>query len=325
MSGPPKKESQRKFDKPEPALLRVTGKGRADEGITKPIGRGSSPMRGKPFLVALASFVIVLLGGAAIAGIGTYRDVESSPTAAYRTDDTQATLTTLAPEPTTTTIIDKEPEPVQVKEEEPASKESDKAKDTESAEESDTKKDVQEQEPLFTLTHPTDGTHFESKVVAFGGTASDDVVIHRGKYEAIPHEGEWTMELVLSPGKNHVSFEGIDSGGGATIASVTVYFDAPADEPKDEEASFVAHQKYGSCGEETPYDVFYGSAEPGAKITASSEYGGNSTTAGEHGEWEMKVKFPDAPSGKTFNVKIKASTGQSKTFPFTNTGGGKDR
>ncbi len=82
---------------------------------------------------------------------------------------------------------------------------------------------------------------------------------------------------------------------------------------------------YGSCGEDIPYDVFYGSAEPGAKITAGSEYGGNSTKANENGEWEMKVKFPDAPAGKTFNVKIKASTGQSKTFTFTNTGGGKDR
>ena len=284
-------------------------------------------MRGKPFLVAVASFAIVLLGGAAIAGIGTYRDVGSSPTAAYRSDDTQVTLTTLAPEPTTTTTIEKVPEPEQeqVKEEEPASKESDKAKDMEPVEESDTKEDAQEPAPLFTLTHPADGSQFKSKVVAFGGTASDDVVIHRGKYEAIPHEGEWSMELVLSPGKNRVSFEGIDSQGNASVASVTVYFDAPADEGKSETAPFVAHQKYGSCGGETPYDVFYGSAEPGAKITASSEYGGNSTTANEKGKWELKVKFPDAPSGKTFNVKIKASTGQSKTFSFTNTGGGKDR
>lgn len=93
---------------------------------------------------------------------------------------------------------------------------------------------------------------------------------------------------------------------------------------KNETVTFVAHQTYGSCGEDIPYDVFYGSAEPGAKITASSEFGGNSTTADENGNWEMKVKFPDAPSGKTFNVKIKASTGQSRTFSFTNTGGGKD-
>jgi hypothetical protein len=282
-------------------------------------------MRGKPFLVAVASFGIVLLGGAAIAGIGTYRDVGNPPSATYKSRDTQVTPTTLAPEQTTTTIADEEPEPEEVKGEEPAQEKSEDVRDAESVEEPDAKKDVQEQAPLFTLTHPGGGTRFKSKVVAFGGTASDEVVIHRGKYEAIPHEGEWSMELVLPPGKNHVSFEGIDSQGNVTIASVTVYYDAPVDEGWNETAIFVAHQTYGSCGEDIPYDVFYGSAEPGAKITASSEFGGNSTTADENGNWEMKVKFPDAPSGKTFKVKTKASTGQSETFSFTNTGGGKDR
>ena len=278
-------------------------------------------MRGKPFLVAVAAFAIVLLGGAAVAGIGTYRDAGSSPSAAYTSDDTHVTLTTSAPDPTATTIADKEPEPEQVKEEKPASQVSDEAKDTESAKEVEANDDVEEPAPVFTLTHPEDGARFKSKVVAFGGTAGEGITVHRGKYEAIPHEGEWVMELVLSPGKNHVSFEGIDPQGNVTVASVTVYYDAPADEGKDEAAPFVAHQKYGSCGEEIPYDVFYGSGESGAKITASSAYGGNSTVANEHGRWEMKVTFPDAPSGKTFNVKIKASTGQSKTFSFTNTGG----
>jgi hypothetical protein len=96
------------------------------------------------------------------------------------------------------------------------------------------------------------------------------------------------------------------------------------DRKEEEHAVFEAHQKYGSCGEEVPYDVFYGSAKPGATISASSEYGSNSTTANGDGRWEMKVTFPDAPSGKAFNVSIKASTGQSKTFSFTNTGGGED-
>lgn len=104
------------------------------------------------------------------------------------------TPTTLAPEQTTTTFADEEPEPEKVKEEEPAQEKSEDVKDTESVEESDAKQDVQEQAPLFALTHPADGTRFKLKVVAFGGTASDDVVIHRGKYEAIPHEGEWSME-----------------------------------------------------------------------------------------------------------------------------------
>lgn len=283
-------------------------------------------MRGKPFLVAFAAFAIVLLGGAAMAGIGTYWNAGSSPAASAAPDEAPMTPTTSVPKATTTTTVDKEPEPEQVTTKKPVQQEAGTAKEAEPVEEPDTDKDVQEPTPAFTLTHPQDGARFKSKVVTFGGTTDEGVTVHRGKYEAVPDNGEWSMELVLSPGKNHVSFEGIDQHGNKTAASVTVFYDAPADkvEDKGETAPFVANQKYGSCGEELPYDVFYGTAEPGAKITASSAYGGSSTTANEKGKWEMKVKFPDAPSGKTFNVKIKASTGQSKTFTFTNTGGGKD-
>ena len=198
--------------------------------------------------------------------------------------------------------------------------------------------------PAFTIDYPVEGSHVTSKVAAFGGTFSDGTSIHRGKYEAAQHEGEWSMELVLSPGRNRVAFEGLNGSGDPVVATVTVYYDAPEKEivkeqPKEEakegekeqeEGSdhenviIKAHQKYGSCGEEVPYDVFHGSGKPGAKISASSEYGSNSTIANDDGQWEMKVTFPEAPSGKTFNVKIRASTGESQTFSFTNTGGGED-
>jgi hypothetical protein len=278
-------------------------------------------MKAKPLLVALAAFVIVLLGGAAMAGIGTYMNSEEPQAADYTSGDTSVTLATTTPKQTTTTSIAHEvPEPEPVKEEK--AEHEDTAKIEEPEAEEQTKEVVDKPASVFTLTHPEDGAHLKSKVVAFGGEASDGVIVHRGKYEAIPHDGTWAMELVLSPGKNHVSFEGVDADGNVILRTVTVHFDAPTDEGKDATAAFVAHQKYGSCGEEVPYDIFYGTAQPGAKISASSEYGSNSTTANDDGRWEMKVTFPDAPSGKTFNVKIKASTGQSKTFSFTNTGGG---
>jgi hypothetical protein len=290
-------------------------------------------MKGKPLLVAVATFVIVLLGGAAMAGIGTYASSQESRGYASPSDETHVTLTTTTPEATTTTVAEKELEPEPVEEEKANHEDAsttEEAKAEEDTTEEDTTEDARETEdahesaPVFTLTHPEDGARFTSKVVVFGGEASEGVVVHRGKYEATPHGGEWAMELVLSPGKNHVSFEGVDANGDVTKSSVTVYYDAPVDEGKDETSTFIAHQKYGSCGEEIPYDVFYGTAKPGAKISASSEYGSNSTTANEHGKWEMKVTFPEAPSGKTFNVTIKASTGQSKTFTFTNTGGEQD-
>ena len=285
-------------------------------------------MKGKPLLVGFAAFVIVLLGGAAMAGIGFQRDVLRDTPSGYGAAEPEATAITEAPKPalTTTTAA---PKTEIVSEEEKPSVEAKTDVPGEAKHEEESKSvDTKDQAPSFTVTRPADGSHVTSKVTAFGGSVADGTSIHRGKYEAKIHEGEWSMELVLSPGKNHVSFEAISDDGQATTASVTVYFDTPKEEEKDRtddsKTSFTAHQKYGSCGEEVPYDVFYGNAKPGTKITASSEYGSNSTTANDDGSWEMKVTFPDSPRGKTFNVKIKSSTGQSKTFTFTNTGGGED-
>jgi hypothetical protein len=286
-------------------------------------------MKGKPILVAVASFVIVLLGGAAFAGVGTQwsDDSETTVTAAHAAS---APVTIDVPEwVTTTTSTEKNPEFVEAAErtdhhqpeasEEPAREEKSDEKDE--ASRTDEAPDV-----LFSITHPEDGAHVSKKVVAFGGAVSDGVSIHRGKYEAKQEVGEWWMELVLSPGKNHVAFEAIHPSGETTTAAVTVYYDAPAEEPKEEpkeepQAKFTAHQKYGSCGEEIPYDVFYGTAAPGAKIIAVSPYGGNTTTAGENGKWDMKVKFPEAPKGKVFEIVIESTDGGREVFGFVNTGG----
>jgi hypothetical protein len=301
-------------------------------------------MKGKPLLVAVAAFVIVLIGGAAMAGIGIQRDAGTETASSYRNADSEATVHEEKPEPTstTTTVVKEEPKEEEhseeAKEEAPEKVKADTEEKEDSEESKDPKEDTKTEaeeshEPAFAIKHPAEGTHVKSKVLAFGGTYGEGTTVHRGKYEASQHGGEWSMELVLSPGKNRVAFKGINEIGEYVVASVNVYYDAPAEEkddektdekPDDEKAAFKAHQKYGSCGEEVPYDVFYGSAKPGAKISASSEYGSNSTTANDDGRWEMKVKFPDAPSGKTFTVKIKASTGEYKKFSFTNTGGGED-
>lgn len=292
-------------------------------------------MKGKPFLVAVATFVIVLLGGAAMAGIGLQMDTRGSSDQTYEAAEREATVTNTAPKATTTTSAPAdEPkkeevkhEAVKIKDEKPVV-EDDKKSEVEDEEKTSKDEEHADKPELFTLDYPADGTHVESKVVTFGGTVTEGTSVHRGKYEATTVDGKWSIDLVLSSGKNYVAFEALGPDGGTAEASVTIYYDAPKDEekdpPKEETAPFSANQKYGSCGEEVPYDVFYGKAKPGAKITASSEYGSNSTTANEHGKWEMKVKFPDSPVGKTFKVTIKSSTGESKTFKFTNTGGGKD-
>jgi hypothetical protein len=38
---------------------------------------------------------------------------------------------------------------------------------------------------------------------------------------------------------------------------------------------------------------------------------------GENGKWEVRVYFPEAPLGKTFEVLVEDSLGRKKSFGFT--------
>lgn len=177
--------------------------------------------------------------------------------------------------------------------------------------------------PEFGITFPKNGSETDDKVQVFEGFV-DDAVVTRGKYEASVHDGAWRIELVLSPGRNVVTMVATDFAGNVTKDTVTVYLvghdkEGPKEEPKT--VDFSAHQKYGSCGEVVPYDVFYGTASPGTKIWVASPYGEGMTVAGDNGGWDLKVKFPSAPAGKTFEVVVETSEGDRKVFTFINTGG----
>jgi hypothetical protein len=89
-----------------------------------------------------------------------------------------------------------------------------------------------------------------------------------------------------------------------------------------EDVAFTAHQKYGSCGEAIPYDVFWGTEDAGTKIFVESRYGSGWTKANDHGEWEIRVEFPDAPVGEPFEVVIESNDGGREVFTFTRTDGG---
>jgi len=303
-------------------------------------------MKRKPILVAVAAFVVVLFGGVAMAGVGSF--------AGSGGGDDAAQIETFIEEPAVDDSVKDEPaeaQPVkeQAKDEKPIKEE---PKDQEPAkeqpkDEKPIKEEPKDEEPievvpkdLFSITNPTDGSHVEKKVVRFAGEAIDGVTVHRGKYKAESKGGEWAMELVLSPGKNKVAFEAVHTSGKTEIEAVTVYYDVPikeepkAEKPKEERPEeekpkeeapkhfdFTAAQKYGSCGEEVPYDVFWGTTEPGATIKVKSANGSGVTEANEKGHWEIKVKFPDSKPGDTFEVKVITSAGGSKTFTFTNTHG----
>ena len=80
---------------------------------------------------------------------------------------------------------------------------------------------------------------------------------------------------------------------------------------------FWVEQKYGSCSENPPYDVFYGQTTPGSVVEIWSEYGGARREVGETGKWDAKVFFEGAPYDTPFQVHVADSNGNQKSFTFT--------
>jgi hypothetical protein len=178
--------------------------------------------------------------------------------------------------------------------------------------------------PELVVTSPLDGDHVEEKTIRFEGTTEPGAVVMAGPYEAeVDDAGVWWIVLVLDEGGNRATFTATDPAGNTAEASIVIHYDAPTttttkpEEPKST-VEFIAHAVYGSCESDPPYDVYYGTADPGTKILVSSEYGSGSTVANGEGHWEVRVEFPDAPKGKTFLVKVKNETTYEKfTFEFT--------
>ncbi len=187
--------------------------------------------------------------------------------------------------------------------------------------------------PLLTIVSPVNGEMFETDVVRFAGTTEPGAVVRAGRYEAdVASDGRWSIVLILSPGSNRALFTAIDAAGNEATAQVIVDYKRPVVEtttttkPKEETTTttkvdfveFSANQVYGTCPSSPPFDVFWGTAQPGTKVTVSSEYGSGSVTANADGGWEVRVEFPDAPAGVFFPVTVKSvATGRTKVFEFS--------
>ena len=65
-----------------------------------------------------------------------------------------------------------------------------------------------------------------------------------------------------------------------------------------------ARQVYETGNGSPAPDTFAGTAQPGAVITITSEYGGATGTANGNGQWEIHVGFVDAPVGTQFQVHV---------------------
>jgi len=124
----------------------------------------------------------------------------------------------------------------------------------------------------------------------------------KAHFEGVPNNSEIGIVIEASNGRAEFSFYKIG--------------------PVEEEHEFSANQQYGSCGEENPYDVFWGTAAPGATVYVVSDFGSGTVVTDETGHWEIKVFFPESPFNETFAVVIEADGGGRKVFEFTRTGEG---
>lgn len=152
----------------------------------------------------------------------------------------------------------------------------------------------------------------------FGTGQPGSAVIATSPYGSADAEvfenGEYELKLVLG-----------DAPAGAvvpvqvtnTASDKTFSFELKV--PAEEAASveFSANAEFVECDSTPPYNVYFGTAQPGSAIVVSSPYGSGEKTVGESGGWELLVEFPTAPIGETFVVSVKSvATGQVKEFPM---------
>lgn len=181
--------------------------------------------------------------------------------------------------------------------------------------------------PVLIITSPTDGQVFETDRITFAGTTEPGAKVFGGPYEAtVDADGGWSIVLILSEGSNRATFRAVDPAGNEATASVTAVYrppaktTAPPKEPTKDPAPFLAHATWLECAEIPAYDEYYGTGEPGSLVKVVSDWGSGETTVGADGSWYLKVFFPKAPTGVTFDVKVKDSLGRYTFFTMTATG-----
>ena len=174
--------------------------------------------------------------------------------------------------------------------------------------------------PPLTITSPEDGATLEKTTVTFAGTTEPGARVFAGKYEAeVDASGNWQIVLIIGEGSTVARFVATDQAGNESHASVTVYYVSPTTTTtivEKEIAEFSAYATFGSCSETPPFDVYYGTGEPGSLVQVTSEFGSGSVEVGEGGNWEVKVFFEEAPPAEVFLVTVSDEFGRKAKFEF---------
>lgn len=176
--------------------------------------------------------------------------------------------------------------------------------------------------PHIEVTSPQDGTVMKTKTVTFEGVTEPGARVFAGRWEAdVEASGLWHIVLILSEGSNVARFTATDAAGNEARASVTVHYSG--EQPttttttvEKELTEFSANATFGSCAETPPYDIYYGSGEPGSVVTIKSEYGSASVEIDQKGNWEKKIVFEEAPPNQGFVVTVSDAFGRKKQFEF---------
>ncbi len=289
-------------------------------------------MRKRALLVFAASFGTVLLAGAAFAQVGVFspRPPDQATASDVAADEPQAPrYEEPKEEPALSETEADLSEPDLLEAEEEATHTEPVHEPTEAEEPAEPSEEAIH-DVWIEILHPKPEQVVSDEYLVFEGHVSADTRVFRGKYEAeVTYlEGEglgvWRLALVLSVGEQRVTFEAVGPDGESATDSVVVIYqpvaseEEPKEEPKEEPGTydFTAHQKYGTCGEAPPYDVFYGTGQPGTKVWIESVHGGASTTIGELGHWDLKVTFYEAPCNEEFDVILETDAGDRREFRF---------
>lgn len=289
----------------------------------------------KKALVFVAAFALVLVAGAAVAFMASPGD-----DAADSPEAVEKSTTTTSEKVKETTPTTEKVEETEAKEDSPkAEAVSDDSKKETEEEREEAKEPEDTTPPDLVILFPEDGQHFDEQKIAFEGKTEPGAKVYAGDYEAdVDEAGNWRIVLILTnKGGNVATFKAFDEAGNESVASVKAYYDAAPsekasesekakeEERKEEEKEkeepksyeFSATQKYGSCSENPPFDKWYGTGEPGTKVTIASPYGSGSTEIGKYGEWIVKVHFEGVECGQTFEVVLETDKGHRKTYSFT--------
>ncbi len=164
--------------------------------------------------------------------------------------------------------------------------------------------------PELVILSPDDGAVVETEMLTFRGETEPGARVFAGDWEAeVTDGGAWAITLKLRPGGNVATFTAKDAAGNVASARVSVTYEAP-----DRDILFSAHQKFGQSYE--PYEIFWGTARPGALVVIESRFGSARTEAGPKGNWDAKVWFEGAPVGEPFRIVVESDTGRAE-FTFT--------